>query len=174
MDVSADLEELTITRVAVVCAGAKAILDLRRTLEYLETRGVPVAGYGTDAFPGFFIRDSGLDSPFRLDTPEEAAHLIEAHWRLPRTGGVVIANPSPKESALDRNFAEDAIAGALKQAARENVTGKSLTPFLLNYLVEVTGGDSLEANMALLRNNAGLGARIACSYAELLQVSQTT
>ena len=174
MDVSADLEELAITRVAVVCAGAKAILDLRRTLEYLETRGVPVAGYGTDAFPGFFIRDSGLDSPFRLDTPEEAAHLIEAHWRLPRTGGVVIANPSPEESALDRNFAEDAIAGALKQAARENVTGKSLTPFLLNHLVEVTGGDSLEANVALLRNNAGLGARIACSYAELLQVNQTT
>ena len=174
MDVSADLEELAITRVAVVCAGAKVILDLRRTLEYLETRGVPVAGYGTDAFPGFFIRDSGLDAPFRLDTPEEASHLIEAHWRLPRAGGVVIANPAPEGSSLDPYVTEDAIAEALKQAACENVTGKPLTPFLLDRLAEITGGDSLEANVALLRNNAGLGARIACSYAGRHRESRTT
>jgi len=174
MDVSADLEELAATRVAVICAGAKAILDLPRTLEYLETRGVPVAGYGTDAFPGFFIRDSGLDAPCRIDTPEEAALLIEAHWRLPGAGGVVIANPAPEDSALDRYVAEDAITEALKQAARENVTGKPLTPFLLDRLAEITGGDSLDANVALLRNNAGLGARIACSYAERLLVSRIT
>ncbi len=165
MDVSADLEELAATRVAVVCAGAKAILDLPRTLEYLETRGVPVAGYGTDAFPGFFIRDSGLDAPCRLDTPEQAARLIEAHWRLPGAGGVVIANPAPEDSALDRDVAEAAIAEALAAAARDNVTGKKLTPFLLDRMAELTGGDSLDANVALLENNARLGARVACAYA---------
>ncbi len=167
MDVSADLEELATTRVAVVCAGAKAILDLPRTLEYLETRGVPVAGFGTDAFPGFFIRDSGLDAPCRLDTPDEAARLIEAHWRLPGAGGVIIANPAPEDSALDRYVAEDAIAKALKEAARENISGKPLTPFLLDRLAEITGGDSLDANIALLLNNARLGARVAVAYAEL-------
>jgi pseudouridine-5'-phosphate glycosidase len=161
MDVSADLEELAATRVAVVCAGAKAILDLPRTLEYLETRGVPVAGYGTDAFPGFFSRDSGLDAPFRLDTPEEAAQLIEAHWRLPGAGGVVIANPAPEDSALDRYVAEDAITEALKQAARENVTGKPLTPFLLDRLAALSGGRAVEATIALLDNNAGVAAQIA-------------
>ncbi len=166
MDVSADLEELAVTRVAVVCAGAKAILDLARTLEVLETRGVPVAGYRTDAFPGFFIRDSGLDAPLRLETPDDAARLIEAHWRLPGAGGVVIANPAPEDSALDRAIAEDAIAEALAEAARANVTGKSLTPFLLDRLAEITGGDSLEANVALLRDNADLGARVAVAYAE--------
>ncbi len=165
MDVSADLEELAATRVAVVCAGAKAILDLPRTLEYLETRGVPVAGYGTDAFPGFFIRDSGLDAPCRLDTPQQAARLIEAHWRLPGAGGVVIANPAPEDSALDRDVAEAAIAEALAAAARDNVTGKKLTPFLLDRMAELTGGDSLDANVALLENNARLGARVACAYA---------
>ena len=166
MDISADLEELATTRVAVVCAGAKAILDLPRTLEYLETRGVPVAGYGTDAFPGFFIRDSGLDAPLRVDTPEEAARLMAAHWGLPGAGGLVIANPAPAESALDRYIAEDAIAEALVEAARENISGKPLTPFLLDRLAELTGGDSLEANIALLRNNARLAARIAIAYAE--------
>ncbi len=166
MDVSADLEELARTAIAVVCAGAKAILDLPRTLESLETRGVPVAGFGTDAFPGFFIRDSGLDAPCRVDTPDDAARLIEAHWRLPGAGGVVIANPAPETSALDRYAAEDAIAEALKQAARENITGKPLTPFLLDRVAEITGGDSLEANVALLENNARLGARIVRAYAE--------
>ncbi len=166
MDISADLEELATTRVAVVCAGAKAILDLPRTLEYLETRGVPVAGYRTDAFPGFFIRDSGLDAPLRVDTPEEAARLMAAHWGLPGAGGLVIANPAPAESALDRYIAEDAIAEALVEAARENISGKPLTPFLLDRLAELTGGDSLEANIALLRNNARLAARIAIAYAE--------
>jgi pseudouridine-5'-phosphate glycosidase len=166
MDISADLEELATTRVAVVCAGAKAILDLPRTLEYLETRGVPVAGYGTDAFPGFFIRDSGLDAPLRVDTPEEAARLMAAHWGLPGAGGLVIANPAPADSALDRYIAEDAIAEALVEAARENISGKPLTPFLLDRLAELTGGDSLEANIALLRNNARLAARIAIAYAE--------
>ena len=174
MDVSADLEELAATRVAVVCAGAKAILDLPRTLEYLETRGVPVAGFGTDAFPGFFIRDSGLDAPIRLDTPEQAARLIEAHWRLPGAGGIVIANPAPEDSALDRYVAEEAISEALQQAARGNVTGKPLTPFLLDRLAEITGGDSLDANIALLRNNAGLGARIACAYAEHIRRNPAT
>ncbi len=174
MDVSADLDELAIKRVAVVCAGAKAILDLPRTLEYLETRGVPVAGYGTDAFPGFFIRDSGLDAPCRVDTADDAARLIEAHWRLPGAGGVVIANPAPETSALDRYAAEDAIAEALKQAARENITGKPLTPFLLDRLAEITGGDSLEANVALLENNARLGARIAGAYAERRRAVRST
>ena len=174
MDVSADLEELAVTRVAVVCAGAKAILDLPKTLEYLETRGVPVAGFGTDAFPGFFIRDSGLDAPCRLDTPEEAARLIGAHWSLPGAGGIVIANPAPEDVALDRYVAEEAIADALRQAARENVTGKPLTPFLLDHLAKITGGDSLEANIALLHNNARLGARIACAYAEYIRRNPAT
>jgi pseudouridine-5'-phosphate glycosidase len=173
MDISADLEELAATRIAVVCAGAKAILDLPKTLEYLETRGVPVVGYGTDAFPGFFIRDSGLDAPLRLDTPEEAAELIDAHWSLPGAGGIVIANPAPVDSALGRNVAEAAIAQALKEAARENVAGKPLTPFLLDRLAEITGGDSLDANIDLLRNNAALGARIARSYAERVRGGTT-
>ncbi len=174
MDVSADLEELARTAIAVVCAGAKAILDLPRTLEYLETRGVPVAGFGTDAFPGFFIRDSGLDAPCRVDTPDDAARLIEAHWRLPGAGGVVIANPAPETSALDRYAAEDAIAEALKEAARENITGKPLTPFLLDRVAEITGGDSLEANVALIENNARLGARIVRAYAERRRAVRST
>ena len=164
-DISADLQELARTPVAVVCAGAKAVLDLRLTLEYLETHGVPVIGYRTDRFPAFWSRDSGLGVDVRLDEPAQIAGVIQAKWRLGLEGGVVVANPIPEEFELPRERVEQAIAQALEAARSQRIGGKALTPFLLARLNTLTGGDSLASNIGLVRSNARLAAQIAVAHA---------
>ncbi len=164
-DVSADLEELASTPVAVVCAGAKSILDLPKTLEYLETRGVPVIGLGTDTFPAFYCRSSGLALDHRCDTPEQAAAVIAAQADLPGAGGLVIANPIPEADALERSQVDAAIEQAIGEATEQGIGGKDVTPFLLAQLAEITGGRSLDANIALVKHNACQGARIAVALA---------
>jgi pseudouridine-5'-phosphate glycosidase len=160
-DVSADLDELGRTRVAVVCAGAKSILDLPRTLEVLETRGVPVVGFGTDEFPAFFSRSSGLGVDTRVDSPEELADLLGAHRALGLSGGVLVANPIPAADALAAEEIDARIDEAVADAEREGVTRKELTPYLLARINELTGGRSLRANIALVRSNAAVAARTA-------------
>lgn len=164
MDISADLQELARTPVAVVCAGAKAILDLGLTLEVLETLGVPVIGYGTDEFPAFYTRTSGHRLDHRVDSPEQAAQLIRLHQTL-TPGGVLIANPIPPEDALPPDLVQDAVERALREAERQGIRGKAVTPFLLEAVRQATGGRSLTANVALLRHNAALAARIAAALA---------
>ena len=166
-DVSADLDELAQTQVLVVTAGAKAILDLPKTLEVLETRGVPVIGYGTDTFPAFWCRSSGLPLPLRLDSPESVASAFDIHCRLGLPSGVVVANPIPEADALDRETIEAAIAAALADAEKNGVSGKDVTPYLLKRIVGFTAGASLRANLALVRNNARLAARIAVALTRL-------
>ncbi|HTQ75261.1 MAG TPA: pseudouridine-5'-phosphate glycosidase [Burkholderiales bacterium] len=166
-DISADLAELARTPVAVVCAGAKAILDLRLTLEYLETQGVPMIGYRTDRLPAFWSRDSGLALDTRVDTPDEIARIMSAKWSLGLTGGVVIANPIPERFDLPRETIERAVESALREARERNIGGKALTPFLLERVNALTGGDSLASNVALVRNNASLAASVAVAYAAL-------
>ena len=166
-DVSADLDELAQTSVLVVTAGAKAILDLPKTLEVLETRGVPVIGFGTASFPAFWCRSSGIALPLRSDSVEEVARVFLTHRRLGLPSGVVVANPIPETDALDRGLIEGAIAAALAEAARECIAGKDVTPYLLRRIVSATGGASLKANIALVRNNARLAARIAVALARL-------
>lgn len=161
MDISADLDELSRTPVAVVCAGAKAILDLPRTLEYLETRGVPVVGYGTDRFPAFWSRESALPVPLRLDTPEEIASLIVTKEELGLEGGVLIANPVPEADEIPAGTMQAFIERAVAEAQRRGISGKAVTPFLLSHLFEITGGRSLATNIALVKNNAALAARLA-------------
>jgi pseudouridine-5'-phosphate glycosidase len=165
-DVSADLEELARTDVAVVCAGAKSILDLPATLEYLETRGVPVVGYGTDTFPAFHARSSGIDLAFRLDTPAAVARLLRAKWGCGLSGGVVIANPLTDDSAMDDAVLERHVKAATGEAIARGIHGKDLTPFLLDHIATASDGRSLDANIALLHANAGLAARIAKAYAD--------
>ncbi|MEE8333601.1 MAG: pseudouridine-5'-phosphate glycosidase [Alphaproteobacteria bacterium] len=165
MDVSTDLEELGRTDVAVVCAGAKAVLDLPRTLEYLETRGVPVIGYGCDEFPAFFVASSGLAVPRRLDTPDEIAALLRTKRALGLDGGVVIANPPPAETALDATETERVIEAAVASAQAVGITGRAVTPYLLERVAAATGGDSITANRALLVANAKLAAEIAVALA---------
>jgi pseudouridine-5'-phosphate glycosidase len=165
MDISADLDELARTPVAVVCAGAKAILDLPRTLEYLETRGVPVVGYRTDFFPAFWSRDSALPVPLRLDSPEAIALLIRAKQTLGLDGGVLVANPVPEEAEIPAGEMADCIEAALAEATRRRITAKAVTPFLLAHLFEITGGRSLETNIALVKNNAALAAKLAGALA---------
>ena len=167
LDVSADLEELGRTPVAVVCAGAKSILDLPRTMEYLETRGVPVVGYGTDTLPAFYVRESGIEVPHRVDGAGAAARLIAAQRTLGLTAGIVFANPLPEGEALEPERIERAIEGAIRDARAAGIGGKDLTPYLLDRVAEATGGDSLDANAALLVNNAGVAARIAVALAGL-------
>ncbi len=167
LDVSADLEELGRTPVAVVCAGAKSILDLPRTMEYLETRGVPVVGYGTDMLPAFYVRESAIPVPHRVDDAGEAARLIAAQRALGLTAGIVVANPLPEGEALDPGRIEAAIEGAVGSARAAGIGGKELTPYLLDRVAEATGGESLAANAALLVNNAGLAAEIAVALAGL-------
>lgn len=162
-DVSADLPELARTPVVVVCAGAKAILDLPLTLEWLETHGVPVIGYQCDEFPAFYSRRSGLPVDARVDTPEEAAAIIAAKWRLEIEGGVLVAAPIPVEWELDPATAEDAIQEALAEAERNGIRGKAITPFLLERVSQLTGGESLRANVALLENNARVAAELAAA-----------
>lgn len=159
-DVSADLTELGRSPVAVVCSGAKSILDLGRTLEYLETQGVPVVGFGTDHFPAFYLADSGFDVDARVDTPEEAARIISAHRALGGQG-LLIANPIPSRDALEPVALDAWTVEALANAQSQNVRGKDVTPFLLDRIFDLSGGAGLEANKALLIENAKLGARIA-------------
>ena len=165
LDISADLDELARTPVAVVCAGAKAILDLPRTLEYLETRGVPVVGYRTDRFPAFWSRDSGLPAPIRLDSPEAVAGLIRAKAALGLDGGVLVANPVPREAEIPAPEIAALIEAAVGEAAARGVSGKAVTPFLLGRMLALTGGRSLETNVALIRANAELAAGIAAALA---------
>jgi len=164
-DISADLQELARTPVAVICAGAKSILDLPKTLEFLETSGVPVIGYGTDEFPAFYCRSSGLALPHRCDTPAEVASVLRTQQVLGYPGGTVIANPIPVPDALSIGEIDAAIARALGEAEAEGIQGKDVTPYLLARLVELTGGRSLEANIALVKHNAKVGSRIAGALA---------
>ncbi|WJQ15786.1 pseudouridine-5'-phosphate glycosidase [Geobacillus stearothermophilus] len=161
MDISADLQELARTNVAVVCAGAKSILDLGLTLEYLETHGVPVIGYQTDVLPAFYSRTSPFRVDYRLDSAEEIAQFIETKWKLGLNGGVVIANPVPKEEELEESYITAIIEQALKEAEKQHITGKAVTPFLLDRVKTLTGGKSLQANIALVKNNAALAADLA-------------
>ena len=164
-DVSADLQELARTEVAVVCAGPKSILDLGLTLEYLETHGVPVIGYCTDELPAFFTRDSGFGVDYRLDAPAGIARVMRAKQSLGLGGGLLIANPIPAEFALPRQLIDGAIAQALVDARLQGVAGKALTPFLLDRVNALTGGLSLAANIELVLNNARLAAAVAVAFA---------
>ncbi|QCX34338.1 pseudouridine-5'-phosphate glycosidase [Caloramator sp. E03] len=160
-DISADLQELANTNVAVVCAGAKSILDLGLTLEYLETLGVPVVGYKTDELPAFYTRRSGFKVDYRLDTPKEIANMLRVKWELNLKGGVIIANPIPKEYEMDYDTINKAIEDALEEAKYKGIKGKETTPFLLSKVKDITGGKSLESNIQLVFNNAKLSAQIA-------------
>lgn len=160
-DISADLQELAQTSVAVVCAGVKSILDIGLTLEYLETHGVPVLAVGQPAFPAFFTRDSGFKADFQLDSPEEQAAFIRTKWQLGLKGGVVVSNPVPAESAMAPDEIDAIIHQALGEAQQQAVTGKQVTPFLLARIKELTGGRSLATNIALVKHNSLVGARLA-------------
>jgi len=162
-DISADLQELAKTSVAVVCAGVKSILDIALTLEYLETAGVPVVGYGTDEFPAFYTRRSGLKVEYRLDRAEEIARMLDAKWGMGLSGGAVIANPIPEAFAMDAALINRAIESALAEAKKLGIRGKETTPFLLAKIKELTGGDSLDSNIQLVYANARLAAEIACA-----------
>ena len=161
MDISADLEELAQTPVMVVCAGAKSILDLGLTLEYLETKGVPVLGYGTEELPAFYTRQSGFRVDYRVDSPEELAAIYRAQRDMDYRGGMLVTNPIPAEYAMDKAVIDKAIDEALRAAEEQGVRGKETTPFLLAKVVELTGGDSLESNIKLVLNNAALAAKTA-------------
>lgn len=163
MDISADLEELAQTPVMVVCAGAKAILDLGLTLEYLETKGVPVIGYGTDELPAFYTRESGLGVDARADAPEELAAMFVAQRGMGLKTGMLVANPIPAEYAMDKATIDAAIDQAMRELCEQGVHGKETTPFLLARVVELTGGDSLESNIQLVLNNARLASRTAAA-----------
>lgn len=160
-DISADLQELARTNVAVVCAGVKSILDIGLTLEYLETHGVPVVSVGQPGFPAFFTRESGFDADFQLDTPEQQARFIRTKWQLGLTGGVVVSNPVPEVAALKNEEIDGIIEEALRDADAQGVKGKAVTPFLLARIKDLTGGRSLATNIALVKNNALAGARLA-------------
>ncbi|NUN99281.1 MAG: pseudouridine-5'-phosphate glycosidase [Saprospiraceae bacterium] len=169
MDISADLQELARTSVAVVCAGAKSILDIGLTLEYLETQGVPVLGYQTNEFPAFYTRNSGFGVDYRVDTPEILAEMLEAKWVTGLQGGVVIANPIPEQVAADGLAIEHATTLALQEADEQGIRGKAITPFLLARIAALTGGKSLGANIELALNNARLAAQLAVCYSRRVQ-----
>ena len=164
MDVSADLVELGVSDVAVVSAGVKSILDIGRTLEFLETQGVPVVGYGTDVFPSFYSRTSDVRAPMRVDSVEGLAEMMRAKWALGIAGGIAIANPVPAAEEMPREVMDGVIARALAECDERGTTGKDITPFLLRRIVELTDGASLTTNIALVRNNARLGAALAVAY----------
>ena len=167
MDISADLEELGQTPVMVVCAGAKSILDLGLTLEYLETKGVPVIGYGTNELPAFYTRKSGFGVDYELDTPEELAAAFHAERELGMKNGMLVTNPIPEKYSMDHKVIDKAIEQALAEAKAQGIHGKETTPFLLAKVKDLTGGDSLESNIQLVYNNAVLGAKTACALAAL-------
>ena len=166
-DISADLEELANTSVMVVCAGAKSILDLGLTLEYLETKGVPVLGYGTDELPAFYTRESGLGVDARVDTPEDLAAIFQAQRDLGLKTGMLVTNPIPQQYAMDKTVIDKAIDQALAESHEQGIHGKETTPFLLARVAELTGGDSLDSNIQLVFNNARLGAAAAVELAKL-------
>ena len=161
MDISADLEELARTPVLVVCAGAKSILDLGLTLEYLETKGVPVIGYGTSELPAFYTRRSGFGVDYRLDTPDEVAAAFRAKLEMGLTGGMLVTNPIPEEYSMDPDVINRAIDAAVAEANAKGIRGKQTTPFLLARIKDITGGDSLASNIRLVYNNAALAAKVA-------------
>ena len=166
-DISADLQELAHTDVAVVCAGAKSILDIGLTLEYLETQGVPVVGFGTDELPAFYTSKSGFGVDYRVDTPKELAEALKTKWDLGIEGGVVVANPIPPEYEMDPAVIDSAISEAVREADLKGIKGKESTPFLLAKVKEITGGSSLDSNIQLVYNNAVLGAKIAVELSKL-------
>jgi len=166
MDISADLKELAHTNVAVVCAGAKSILDLGLTKEYLETHGVPLIGYGTNELPAFYARESGLSVDYRIDSVGELANLLYTKWKLKLKGGVVIANPIPETFEMEYESINNAIEQALQEANDQQIEGKAITPFLLNRIETLTGGKSLKANIQLVLNNAELAAKLAVKMVE--------
>jgi len=166
-DISADLDELSKTDVAVVCAGAKSILDLGLTLEYLETKGVPVIGYGTKVLPAFFTRESEFELNSYTDSIEVIAETLKAKWELNLEGGAVIANPIPKEHAMDPDYINGIIDDAVREAEEKNIHGKDSTPFLLAKIVEKTEGKSLQANIELVKHNAKVGSQLAVTYNEI-------
>jgi len=161
MDISADLEELSQTPVMVICAGAKAILDLGLTLEYLETKGVPVIGYGTDELPAFYTRKSGFGVDYRLDTPAQLAAAFRAQRGMGMKTGMLVTNPIPEEYSMDHEIINKAIDQAIEESRAQGIKGKETTPFLLARVAEITGGDSLESNIKLVLNNAALAAKTA-------------
>jgi pseudouridine-5'-phosphate glycosidase len=160
-DISADLQELATTNVAVVCAGVKSILDIGLTLEYLETHGVPVIGVGQASFPAFFTRESGFEADFQLDSAIEQAAFIHTKWALGLQGGVVVSNPVPAEAAMQKDEIDRITEQALAEANQRGVSGKAVTPFLLGRIKELTEGRSLATNIALVKHNAVVGARLA-------------
>ena len=167
MDISADLEELGRTPVMVCCAGAKSILDLGLTLEYLETKGVPVIGYGTDELPAFYTRQSGFGVDYRIDTPEDLAAAFKAQNDLQLGGGMLVTNPIPEQYSMDKAVIDAAIDQAIRESKEQCIKGKETTPFLLARVAELTGGDSLASNIQLVYNNAALTAKTAAAYSKL-------
>jgi pseudouridine-5'-phosphate glycosidase len=167
MDISADLTEMAETNVAVISAGVKSILDIGLTLEYLETKGIPVVTYGQDEFPSFYSSSSGFESPLRIDDIEEIARMLAVKWGMGLNGSVMIANPLPVEHEVPNQKIEGIIVEALKAAEKNMISGKSVTPFLLKHIAETSKGESLEANIALIKNNAKLAAQIAYAYSRL-------
>ena len=166
-DISADLMELAQTPVAVICAGAKSILNIGLTLEYLETQGVPVLGYQTEEFPAFYTRESGFKADYNIESQQMMAQLIADKWNMNLKGGVVIGNPIPKEHELEPEFINGSIEEALAKAQSQGIKGKKVTPFLLDYLKNATKGDSLKANIELVYNNARVGSQIAVELSKL-------
>ncbi|MBE1554041.1 pseudouridine-5'-phosphate glycosidase [Sporosarcina limicola] len=164
MDISADLEELAKTDVAVICAGAKSILDIGLTLEYLETKGVPVVGYGTDVLPAFYTRASEFPVNLRADDVNTVADMLHAKWDLGISGGAIIANPIREEDAMEESFINGIIEKALEEAKANGIAGKDVTPFMLGKVKDLTEGKSLDANIALVKNNAVIGAQIAVAF----------
>ncbi|PID22739.1 pseudouridine-5-phosphate glycosidase [Sporosarcina sp. P3] len=164
MDISADLEEFARTSVAVVCSGAKSILDLGKTLEYLETKGVPVMGYQTDIFPAFYTRNSAHPVDYRVDEIDMLAEMLRVKWNLGLEGSAIIANPIPEEYAMNQEYIDGLVSDALKEAEQLGIRGKNLTPHMLKRVQEMTGGKSLEANIALVKSNAELAAKLAVSF----------
>lgn len=167
MDISADLEELGQTNVTVICAGAKSILDLPKTMEYLETKGVPVIGYQTDELPAFFTRKSGIKLNSSADTPDAVARICKKKCDIGLSGGIVIANPVPKQFELAKSYIDTIIEDAVKEAEAQGISGKDSTPFLLGKIVEKSDGKSLETNIKLVENNAVLGAKIAVAFTQM-------
>ena len=166
MDISADLEELANTNVCVICAGAKAILDLGLTLEYLETKGVPVIGYKTSELPAFYSSESGFDVDYKIDSAQEIAEILKTKWDLSLDGGVLVTNPIPVAFELETGVMNDAINQAIIEADNNKISGKKITPYLLSKVNEITQGKSLEANIKLIQNNADLAAKIAFHYSK--------
>jgi pseudouridine-5'-phosphate glycosidase len=167
MDISADLTEMAETDVAVISAGVKSILDIGLTLEYLETKGIPVVTIGQDAFPSFYSKQSGFDTPLRLDTAQEIATLLHTKWALGLQGSVLIANPISADDEVPQAKMEEHILQALAAANKAGIKGKKVTPFLLQYIAQHTGGESLQANIALIKHNATVGAQIASALSKL-------